>query len=99
MAKVKVKVLKVSDKTTNGNFIHTLKTEGETIKILGQDMIGTGLTYYAALKGAAKVGTEEVVDLTRFDIVERPYEVTDEDSGELRTMMLKWLYPKRPATN
>jgi hypothetical protein len=99
MAKVKVKVLKVSDKTTNGNFIHTLKTEGETIKVLGQDMIGNGLTYYAALKGAAQVGTEELIDLSRFDVVERPYEVEDQESGELRTLMLKWLYPKRPSSN
>lgn len=94
--KVKIRVQKVSDKTTNGNFIHTLKTEGETIKVLGQDMVGNGLTYYAALKGAAKVGSEEVIDLGKFDVVERPYEVTDEESGEIRTLMLKWLYPKRP---
>lgn len=94
--KVKVSVLKVSEKTTNGNFIHTLKTEGETIKVLGQDMVGNGVTYYAALKGAAKKGAQEVIDLDRFDVVERPYEFTDEATQEVRTAMLKWLYPKRP---
>lgn len=97
MAKVKVTVTKVSEKTTNGNYIHTLKSEGTVIKVLGQDLVGNGSTYFVALKGAAKVDSSEILDLDRFDIVEREYTPEpDAETGETRTLMLKWLYPKKP---
>jgi hypothetical protein len=97
MSKIKITVTKVSEKTTKGNFIHTLKSEGQVVKVLGQDMIGQGLTYFVALKGPAKVDSSEIIDLDKFDIVEREFTPEpDEETGETRTLMLKWLYPKRP---
>jgi len=95
MAKIKVTVSRVSDKTTNGNYIHTLKTEGVKVNVLGQEMTGNGLTYFAALKGAANVGQEDFIDLDKFDVVEREYSPVDPETGETTTLMLKWLYPKR----
>lgn len=91
---IKVTVAKVTE-TSNGNFIHTLKTEGKTVKLLGQDMVSNGLTYYASLKTAAEVKSTGEFDLDMFDVVERPFETTDEKSGEEITLQLKWLYPKR----
>jgi len=96
MAKVKVTVTKVSEKTSKDNYIHTLKSEGTSIKVLGQDLIGNGSTYFVALKGAAKVNSAELIDLDRFDIVEREFTPEPDETGEVKTMMLKWLYPKRP---
>ena len=95
MAKIKITVSKVSEKTTNGNFIHTLKSDGTVTKVFGQDCIGNGLTYFVALKGPAKINSSEIIDLDRFDIVERPLETTDDETGEQKTILLKWLYPKR----
>jgi hypothetical protein len=95
MAKIKITVTKVSEKTSNGNYIHTLKSEGATIKVLGQDCVGTGLTYFVALKQAAQVNASEIMDLDRFDVVERPFDIVDEETGEERTLLLKWLYPKK----
>ena len=95
MAKIKITVTKVSEKTTNGNYIHTLKSEGATIKVLGADCVGSGLTYFVALKQAAKVNASEIMDLDRFDVVQRPLDIVDEATGEERTILLSWLYPKR----
>lgn len=93
--KVKVTVSHISEKTTNGNFIHKLRTEGKTIKVLGQDLVGAGQTYYVALKGASNLNEETVLDLDMFDVVERPFTPEPDESGEVVTMQLKWLYPKR----
>ena len=91
---INVTVAKVTEATT-GNFIHTLKTEGKTIKVLGQDMVANGLTYYAALKSDAGVNSKGEIDLDAFDVVERPFNTTDKDTGEELTLKLKWLYPKK----
>jgi hypothetical protein len=91
---INVTVTKVTEATT-GNFIHTLKTEGKTIKVLGQDMPSNSLTYYAALKGPAELNSKGDIDLDAFDIVERPFNTTDKDTGEELTLKLKWLYPKK----
>ena len=93
--KIKITVSKVSEKTSNGNFIHTLKTEGQTIKVLGQDMIGRPSTYFVALKGAAKVDSSEIIDLDNFDQVQREYTPEPDETGETKTLLLTWLYPKK----
>jgi hypothetical protein len=97
MSKIKVTVSKVSEKTSNGNYITTLKTEGTKVNILGTEVIGNGLTYFVALKGAPKVGAQDEIDLSKFDVVEREYTPEpDAETGEVApTMMLKWLYPSR----
>jgi len=95
MSKIKVKVSKVSDKpSTNGNYIHTLKTEGKTVEVLGQKKTSGQLTYFMALPAVTAVGSEHEIDLDLFTITERPYEVTDEGSGEMTTLLLKWLHIK-----
>ena len=55
-------------------------------------------TYYAAVKsGALKVsaGEEIDLDLTAFDISVRPYSFVDEQTGEEKTVDLKWLSLKQ----
>jgi hypothetical protein len=94
--KVEVTVSKVSAQpTSNGNFIHTLKTEGNNaVTVFGEEKKANGLTYYIALKGQQKVGAKDTIDLDLFNIVERPFDVTDEQSGEVTTYLLKWLHVK-----
>ena len=90
---IKVTVAKVSTQpTTNGNFIHTVKTGGKTVNVLGVDKVSSQLTYFIALPKAVAAGTEHELDLDQFRVEERPYEVADEQTGEMKTLMLKWLH-------
>lgn len=92
---IKVKVTKVSAQpTTNGNYIHTVKTEGKKVSVLGQEKMSGQLTYFIALPGQTPVGSEHEIDLSKFNITERPMEVTDEATGETRSLPLKWLHIK-----
>jgi hypothetical protein len=100
MKKFRFKIAKVSNQTTNGNFIHTIKTEGKVVKFAGKDMIGQGQTYFVALGEALPVdGAWHESDLDLFDVVEREATLTDtdEDTGEEieRLATFKWLFPKR----
>lgn len=90
---IKVTVTKVTE-ASNGNFIHTLKTEGKVVKFLGQDMVSNQVTYYAALKSGAEVGSTGDFNLEDFDVVQRPFTFTNEDGEEVNTK-LSWLYPKK----
>jgi hypothetical protein len=95
MEKIKVTVSKVSSKaSTNGNFIHTVKTEGKTVNVLGVDKTSGQLTYFVALPQAVAVGSTHEIDLSQFTITERPYEVDDKVTGAKTTLMLKWLHIK-----
>lgn len=92
---IKVKVAKVSAQpTTNGNYIHTVKTEGKKEVVFGVEKPASQLTYFIALPSAVPVGTEDNLDLDKFRVEERPYEVADQDTGEMKTLMLKWLHIK-----
>ena len=95
MSKINVTVTKVSSEPSkNGNYIHTLKTEGKEVEILGQTKKANQLTYFIALPGITPVGTESQIEMEMFTITERPYDVTDEQSGETQTLLLKWLHVK-----
>jgi hypothetical protein len=92
---MKVKVSKVSKKASrHGNFIHTVKTEGKTVKVLGVDKTSGQLTYFIALPSAVAVGSEHELDMDLFTVTERPYTVTDTITGEETTLQLKWLHIK-----
>jgi len=95
MGKIKVTVSKVSSKPSkNGNYIHTVKTEGKTVNALGVDKVSGQLTYFIALPKAVKVGSEHELDMDQFRVEERPYEVADTTTGEMQKLMLKWLHIK-----
>ena len=95
MNKIKVTVSKVSAKpSTNGNYIHTVKTEGKEVEVLGQKKVSGQLTYFIALPNASPVGKVDTIDMDLFTITERPYEVADQTTGEVKTLMLKWLHVK-----
>lgn len=95
MNKIKVKVAKVSTQaSTNGNFIHTVKTEGKKVQVLGQEKMSGQLTYFIALAKPTPVGSEHEIDLDQFTITERPYVVEDKTTGERKELMLKWLHVK-----
>lgn len=92
---LKVKVSKVSTTPSkNGNYIHTVKTEGKKVNVLGVEKVSGALTYFVALPSAVAVGTEHDIDMDQFRIEERPYEVADAATGEVQTLQLKWLHIK-----
>ena len=92
---MKVKVSKVSaTPSKNGNFIHTVKTEGKKVNVLGVEKQSGALTYFIALPSAVAVGSEHEIDMAQFRVEERPYEVADQVTGEVQTLMLKWLHIK-----
>lgn len=95
MGIIKVKVSKVSaTASTNGNFIHTVKTEGKKINVMGQEKVSGALTYFIALPGQTPVGSEHEIDMDLFTVTERPYEVVNTETGEMQTLQLKWLHIK-----
>lgn len=92
---IKVTVAKVSAQpTSNGNYIHSVKTEGKKETVLGVEKSSSQLTYFIALPKPVAVGTTDNLDLDKFRVEERPYEVADTDTGEMKTLMLKWLHIK-----
>jgi hypothetical protein len=95
MSKINVTVSKVStEPTKNNNYIHTLKTEGKEVEVLGQKKMSGQLTYFIALPGVTPVGTASEIDMGVFTVTERPFDVTDEQTGETQTLLLKWLHIK-----
>ena len=92
---MKVKVSKVSaTPSKNGNYIHTVKTEGKKVNVLGIEKLSGALTYFIALPAAAAVGSEHEIDMAQFRVEERPYDVADPTTGEVQTLQLKWLHIK-----
>ncbi len=92
---LKVRVSKVSAKASkNGNFIHTLKTEGKTVEIQGIKKTSGALTYFLALPAAIPSGKEFEIDMDLFTV--NPREMADaegvvvtDDAG--KPIVLKWL--------
>ena len=50
MAIIKVKVAKISAKTSNGNYLHTIKTEGVEHEALGRKVVTGKRTYFLAMQ-------------------------------------------------
>jgi len=102
MSKIKVTVSKVStEPTKNKNFIHTVKTEGKEVEVLGQKKMSGQLTYFIALPGITPVGTESEIDMNMFSITERPFTPLtvdglpeSDENGETIVHQLKWLHIK-----
>lgn len=93
MTKIKLTVAKITKGEQNGNYIHTLKTEGVTAVIGGVEKVSGVRTYYVSLPKPIQVQSFEQ-DMSLFRIEERPYKVTDTTTGEVREVMLKWLHIK-----
>jgi hypothetical protein len=95
MNKIKVTVTKCSTTPSkSGNYIHTVKTEGKTVQVLGQNKVSGQLTYFIALQKPTALNSVHELDMDNFSITERPYEVADATTGEVKTLMLKWLHIK-----
>lgn len=98
MKKVKMTVVKVSDETKEGNFIHTLRTEPTEVEFMGTKLTSKGETFYVALKAPLAIDLTDEIDLDRFDVVERTEELESQKTGEMETFTFKWLFPKRVST-
>lgn len=93
MKQIKLKVEKITKGEKNGNFIHTLKTEGTTVTIGGVEKVSGQRTFYISLPKPIEL-KEFMQDMDLFRIEERPYKVEDRTTGEVREIMLKWLHIK-----
>ena len=90
MNSIKLTVSKVSQTPSKrGNYIHTLKTEGNTVTVFGKEKKQGQLTYFLALTSPVPVGTVDNIDLDLFRVEEREFITPDE-----QTLMLKWLHIK-----
>lgn len=81
-----------SNQTTNASgFITKLqhKSEKSVMTEFGPKTTDVQETYYIKLDAQAEIGLEKPLDLTKFEIVERPF-VTDEGDE----LTLKWLFLK-----
>jgi hypothetical protein len=87
----------------NGGFVTKLvhKAVNKVASAFGEVVQETSTTFYVKLAAAPKVGFEAPLDLSGFDVTERPYEIPElgtdgepnENAGDI--IMLKWLAPKR----
>ena len=77
-----------STETENGNYCNKLVAESSVDTVFGE--MTTRQTYYAFTKKVNKVDTEGKLDLSQFDIVEKPW--TNPEGDE---MVLKYLYPHK----
>ena len=77
-----------STKTENGNFCNKLVAQESVSTVFGNAT--TRQTYYLFTDQENKEGTSGKMDLSAFDIVEKPW---TSDDGE--SMTLKYIYPKR----
>ena len=78
--------------STNGGFIAKLQAKSvKTASIFGvTKTVEASETYYLKVDGKIPEGTEDVLPLELFNIVERPFIL--EDTGE--EIQLKWLHLK-----
>ena len=89
---LKVTIAKVSKKTTNGNFLTTLKTAEGKRTILGVEE-DIQRTFLIAMRAEVKVGESHDLDLSLFDIAVRPFKSTMPGS-EGQIINMKWLIRK-----
>lgn len=95
MSKIKVTVSKVSDKAgERGNYIHTVKTEGKVVEVLGQKKSTGQVTYFISLPSKTAIGSEHEIDMDQFDVKERDFVTADRETGEEIVLKLKWLHLK-----
>lgn len=95
MSTIKVTVLKSTASTKNpGTHIVTVRNMSEGVEALGTKLTGSQSTFYMATVAPVPVGSEHDLNMDLFQVVERPYEVTDKVTGEVKTLPLKWLRAK-----
>lgn len=83
-----VTVTKISKKTKNDNYIHTVKTEeGERVILGVKEKVQR--TFLIAMREQVPVNSKHELDLNMFDIEVRPFQGTD---GQ--TINMKWLKRK-----
>lgn len=83
-----------STPSENGGFILKLQNKDEKVMetAFGTKTQATQETYYMKVdKPAIKVGKSADLDISDFKVVERPYEIDDEENGGKKTISLKWL--------
>lgn len=87
-----------SNKTKNDNFCNKLQNKSviEVETEFGTVSQERQSTFYLFTDKANEVGKEADLDLAKFDIIEKSYDITE---GELagETISLKYLYPKKSA--
>ena len=95
MSTIKVTVIKCTASTKNkGVNIVTVRNVSEGVEALGTKLTGNQSTYYMATMAPVPVGSEHQLNMDLYEIQERPYQVADATTGEIKTIPLKWLRGK-----
>lgn len=85
-----------SNVTNLGHYCNKLvcKSEKTVATPFGNNTSNTQETYYMFTNNPNTVGFEAELDLSKFDIVNKPFDMPKED-GSVERIQLKYLYPKR----
>ena len=96
MSTIKNLTVESSNVTVNNSFCNKLvsKTEIITPTVFGNSISQTQETYYLFTDKANAKGFTAQLDIANFDVVEKPFEITN-DKGIAETIQLKYLYPRR----
>lgn len=93
---MKMEIIEIGSKVSEaGNCAVKMRAVVETTTVVGVNR--QQVTYYLSTQAdtvTVKVKDSIELDLADFTIVTRMYEYTDEDTGEVHNVPLKWLVPK-----
>lgn len=74
-------------------FVWKLAVESK-VSVFGVEKTVKRTYYIGGMPEQAEKGATFQENMDKFEIVERPFEVVDEQTGETTTVMLKWLHAK-----
>ena len=96
MSTIKNLTVESSNATVNNSFCNKLvsKTEVITPTVFGNNISNTQETYYLFTDKQNAKGFSAQLDIAKFDVVEKPFDITQEN-GTIETVQLKYLYPRR----
>ena len=85
-----------SNVTKNNNFCNKIscKADVSVATAFGNVTQSKSLTYYLFTEEENKIGMEAELDIALFDVVEKPFTISNEETGEDEEIQLKYLYPK-----
>lgn len=90
---MKLTVVQSNKSEKSGNFVTKLQCVAQ-VDLGPLGIKETKQTYYISAPQQVQKGQEIELDLNMFNIVEHPYSFTDEETGEITTIGLKWLHLK-----
>lgn len=85
----------ISSNPSKGGASHVVKLQSKIVQDLG--ILGpkeVTRTYYISVKNTIAIGTKVPLDVDAFDVKEYSYTFEDDETGEEKEIMCKWLHLK-----